>query len=129
MAPPEIRHDVLVVDSDPVARELALAALAHAGYVAAGAGTARQALELVAERSFRLVVADVLAPALTDCTFVRWLQDNQRLPLLLAIGPVPDELLDAALALPVRELIGKPYVPAALSAAVGREIAVDVPLI
>jgi CheY-like chemotaxis protein len=53
---------VLVVDDDPVAREILVDLLEEAGCQATAVGSAGEALSLLREKAFRLVVSDLQMP-------------------------------------------------------------------
>jgi CheY-like chemotaxis protein len=111
---------ILVLDPNAAAREAARSALESAGHAAVSADTADRALALLQTQSFELLVGDLLAPGLTSARFVEWLRRHPGLRVVLANRPAPAPLLEEALALPVRAVVGKPYRPAALRAAVER---------
>lgn len=53
---------VLVVDDDPVAREILVDLLAEAGCEATAVGSAGEALTLLRDQTFRLIVSDLQMP-------------------------------------------------------------------
>ncbi|MEY4375130.1 MAG: hypothetical protein RL760_1297, partial [Candidatus Eisenbacteria bacterium] len=80
---------ILVVEDEPLVRELMLAALGPAGYRVEAVGSAELALEriLADEVGYALVVSDVMLPRMTGIELARQLhQRRPMLPLLLLSG-------------------------------------------
>jgi two-component system, OmpR family, response regulator len=66
---------LLVVDDEPVVRELLPAALRHAGFTVATAATGQQALEAAYEAPPDLVVLDVMLPDMDGFAVIRRLRE------------------------------------------------------
>ncbi|MEY4374473.1 MAG: hypothetical protein RL760_639, partial [Candidatus Eisenbacteria bacterium] len=80
---------ILVVEDEPLVRELMLAALGPAGYRVEAVGSAELALEriLADEVGYALVVSDVMLPRMTGIELARQLHKRRpTLPLLLLSG-------------------------------------------
>jgi two-component system cell cycle sensor histidine kinase/response regulator CckA len=65
---------ILVVDDDPVVRDMAGEVLAEGGYHVRCVASRREALEIVAGERIDLVLSDVLMPQLDGPSLVRCLQ-------------------------------------------------------
>ncbi len=110
---------ILLVDDDPVVRELTSSVLRRAGHVVVGverASTALRELEIDHE-GFDLVITDLVMPGMTGlqlATQVRMTRPS--LPVLFISG-YSDELVDHAG--DVEPFLAKPYSAEALLATVG----------
>jgi PAS domain S-box-containing protein len=121
--PPSRAHGhgtVLVVDDEPLVRDLARAALASGGYTVLTATNGREAVELYAARGdeIALVVLDLTMPVLSGHeAFRQLLALSPRVRVLFVSGYSPDQLTDLE-----RErmagFLKKPYRPHELLAAV-----------
>lgn len=67
---------VLVVDSDPVARETVIGRLNGDGCHAAGAGSGEEALRLFEQRPFDLLVLDTELPGMSGLDLLRRIRDH-----------------------------------------------------
>lgn len=67
---------VLVVDDDPVAREILLDLLEEAGCQAIAVGSAGEALALLRQQTFRLVVSDLNMPGFSGDQLVRVIDER-----------------------------------------------------
>ena len=103
---PKSELTVLVVDDDPKLREVVGYALRREGYTIVEARDGAEALTLVAERRFDLLVVDVSMPEVDGFEFVRRVRaDDQQTPVLF-LSARSDEI-DRILGL---ELGGDDYV-------------------
>jgi CheY-like chemotaxis protein len=109
---------VLVVDDEPLLRQLAVRALEDAGYGVIEAAGAERALELARERAgeLRAVLLDMTMPGMSGA---------QALPLLLEIAPRARVLLSSGYSAEssaslagAAGFLPKPYAPSDLVAAV-----------
>ncbi|WP_322784874.1 response regulator transcription factor [Streptomyces justiciae] len=69
--------NLLVVDDEPIVRELLCAALRHAGFTVDSAGTGQEALERAREVSPDLVLLDVMLPDLDGFEVIRRLREHR----------------------------------------------------
>ncbi len=67
---------ILVVDDEPVNREVLATILGYAGHVVVEAGDGAEALALVRDRRPDLVISDILMPAMDGYEFVRQLRGD-----------------------------------------------------
>jgi DNA-binding NtrC family response regulator len=67
---------ILIVDDEPIVREAICDWLVDAGYSVKTAGTGEEALEIVAQQDFRLVILDVRLPGKTG---IRVLQEMKEM--------------------------------------------------
>lgn len=77
---------VLIVDDDPVIRELLQAYLAQEGYEVQCAGTAEQAESCLAERPVDLVMLDIRLPGKDGLTLTRELRVRSEVGIILITG-------------------------------------------
>ena len=111
---------ILVVDDEEVVRELTVEILRRSGYEPHGVPSAGQALELLDDEPFDLVVSDVVMPEMTGVEFLhelrkRWLE----LPVVLMTGGSKEpERTTKAVELGACSLIYKPFSSAELTDAV-----------
>ena len=68
---------ILVVDDEPAVRDLTVEILRRSGYEPHGVPTARQALDLLDEEQFDLVVSDVMMPEMTGVELLYELRRRQ----------------------------------------------------
>ncbi|GAB7104766.1 response regulator transcription factor [Streptomyces phaeofaciens JCM 4814] len=92
-AAPEV--NLLVVDDESTVRELLCAALRHAGFTVAAAGTGQEALDRAREVSPDLVLLDVMLPDLDGFEVIRRLREQHRPAPAPRGGHVPVVFLTA----------------------------------
>ena len=111
---------ILVVDDEPVIRDLAVEILRRSGYDPHGVPSARHALALLEQESFDLVVSDVVMPEMTGIEFLDELRESRpELPVVLMTGGSKEpERTTKAVALGACGLLYKPFSHAELTAAV-----------
>lgn len=116
---------ILVVDDEPVVRELTVEILRRNGYDPHGVPSARQALDLLDEETFDLVVSDVVMPEMTGVEFLYELQERRPgLPVVLMTGGSKEpERATKAVELGACGLLYKPFSQAELTAAVATALA------
>jgi two-component system, sensor histidine kinase and response regulator len=108
---------VLLVEDDPVNQQVAQAFLELGGLAVTIAGNGLQAVDLVRERAFDLVLMDMQMPEMggieaTRC--IRLLPQGEGLPIVAMTAAAMDEDRQACLAAGMDAHIGKPIVPAEL---------------
>ena len=111
---------ILVVDDEPVVRELTVEILQRSGYEPHGVPSAKHALELLDNEPFDLVVSDVVMPEMTGVEFLYELRERlPDLPVLLMTGGSKEpERATNAVELGACSLLYKPFSHAELTAAV-----------
>lgn len=77
-----MRERILVVDDDPMVRDVLVRFLQREGYTALVASDGREALEIVAHQAPDLVLLDVTMPGLDGFSVCRSLKDNPRTALI-----------------------------------------------
>jgi two-component system OmpR family response regulator len=87
--------NLLVVDDEPTVRELLCAALRHAGFTVAAAGTGQEALDRAREVSPDLVLLDVMLPDLDGFEVIRRLRERHRPAPAPRTGHIPVVFLTA----------------------------------
>ncbi len=87
--------DLLVVDDEPTVRELLCAALRHAGFTVAAAGTGQEALEQARAVSPDLVLLDVMLPDMDGFEVIRSLRERPRSGRTAVRGHIPVVFLTA----------------------------------
>lgn len=111
---------ILVVDDEPLVRKLAVEILRRGGYKPHGVSSARDALELLDQESFDLVVSDVVMPEMTGVEFLYELRERRPdLPVVLMTGGSKEpERTTKAVELGASGLVYKPFSHAELRDAV-----------
>lgn len=118
-----IRPDntLLLVEPDAFVRRCLVAALQQAGYRLLQASDGPEALEVVRQNPrLRMVISEVLLPSAPASSFLRELRKVRRdIPVLFTSGVHPGLLSQS---LPQRDILAKPFSPAALVERVGRQL-------
>lgn len=78
----------LIVEDDPVARQLSMRALAKCGFACAGASNAAEARELLAQRAFDAVITDLRMPKEHGYSLVVQLLDLPNRPVVVVMTGV-----------------------------------------
>lgn len=102
---------MLVVDDDPVMRELASAKLSEAGFEAVMAPDGAQGLELARTARFDLVITDVDMPMMSGFDLTRALRadpENAAAPIIVITGSEKPEAVDMAFAAGATSFLAKP---------------------
>ena len=74
---------VLVVDDEPIVREIAVRYLERAGYATKEAGDGRTAKRLLEQEPPDLVVLDVMLPGVDGLELCRWIRARSELPVIM----------------------------------------------
>jgi DNA-binding response OmpR family regulator len=109
---------VLVVDDEPIVREIAVRYLERAGYTTREAGDGRTAKRLLEQEPPDLVVLDVMLPGVDGLELCRWIRARSELPVIMltARGEEADRIV--GLELGADDYITKPFSPRELAARV-----------
>jgi DNA-binding response OmpR family regulator len=109
---------VLVVDDEPIVREVVVRYLEREGYETLEAADGNRAREVVEESSPSLVVLDLMLPGTDGLTLCRWIRSNSRLPVIMltARGEEADRIV--GLELGADDYVTKPFSPRELVARV-----------
>jgi DNA-binding response OmpR family regulator len=121
---------VLVVDDEPIVREVVVSYLQREGYRTLEAADGDRARELVEAESPSLVVLDVMLPGTDGLELCRWLRARSDLPVIMltARGEEADRIV--GLELGADDYVTKPFSPRELAARVRtvlRRSTADVP--
>jgi DNA-binding response OmpR family regulator len=109
---------VLVVDDEPVVRDVVVRYLEHEGFDTLIAGDGETARALIEEREPTLVVLDVMLPGIDGLSLCRWIRERSSLPVILltARGEEADRIV--GLDLGADDYVTKPFSPRELTARV-----------
>jgi two-component system, OmpR family, response regulator ResD len=109
---------VLVVDDEPIVREVVVSYLKREGYRTLEAGDGHRARELLESESPSLVVLDVMLPGTDGLELCRWIRGRSDLPVIMltARGEEADRIV--GLELGADDYVTKPFSPRELAARV-----------
>jgi DNA-binding response OmpR family regulator len=114
----EAMPTVLVVDDEPIVRDVVVRYLQSAGYRTLEAGDGERARVLVEEERPALVVLDVMLPGIDGLELCRWIRATSDLPVIMltARGEEADRIV--GLELGADDYVTKPFSPRELAARV-----------
>jgi DNA-binding response OmpR family regulator len=109
---------VLVVDDEPIVREVVIRYLERAGHQTLEADDGNRARQLVESEQLDLVVLDVMLPGTDGLELCRWIRSRSELPVILltARGEEADRIV--GLELGADDYVTKPFSPRELAARV-----------
>jgi DNA-binding response OmpR family regulator len=109
---------VLVVDDEPIVREVVCTYLAREGYRTLEAGDGDRARELLEAETPTLVVLDLMLPGTDGLELCRWIRNRSQLPVIMltARGEEADRIV--GLELGADDYVTKPFSPRELVARV-----------
>jgi len=109
---------VLVVDDEPIVREVVVRYLEREGHTTLEAGHGERARELLQRETPDLVVLDVMLPGVDGLELCRWIRARSALPVILltARGEEADRIV--GLELGADDYVTKPFSPRELAARV-----------
>jgi DNA-binding response OmpR family regulator len=109
---------VLVVDDEPVVRDVVARYLEHEGFETLLAADGDTARALIEEREPTLVVLDVMLPGIDGLSLCRWIRERSSMPVILltARGEEADRIV--GLDLGADDYMTKPFSPRELTARV-----------
>lgn len=109
---------VLVVDDEPIVREVVARYLTHEGHRAIEAADGNVARELIESSELDLVVLDVMLPGTDGLALCRWIRNRSELPVIMltARGEEADRIV--GLELGADDYVTKPFSPRELAARV-----------
>jgi DNA-binding response OmpR family regulator len=109
---------VLVVDDEPIVREVVVRYLERDGYATLTASDGDMARTLIEGRQPSLVVLDVMLPGMDGLALCRWIRDRSAMPVILltARGEEADRIV--GLELGADDYVTKPFSPRELAARV-----------
>ena len=109
---------VLVVDDEPMVREVVIAYLEREGFVVTEAGDGRTALELVAKTRPDLIVLDVMLPQVDGFTVLSQIRKTSDVPVILLTARTEETDRVLGLELGADDYVVKPFSPRELAARV-----------
>ena len=106
---------VLVVDDEPIVREVVVSYLRRDGYRTLEAADGRRAQELIEQASPSLVVLDLMLPGMDGLSLARWIRARSDVPVIMltARGEEADRIV--GLELGADDYVTKPFSPRELS--------------
>jgi DNA-binding response OmpR family regulator len=109
---------VLVVDDEPIVREVVVRYLEREGYRTLEAADGDRARELVERDEPNLVVLDLMLPGMDGLALCRWIRSTSQLPVIMltARGEEADRIV--GLELGADDYVTKPFSPRELAARV-----------
>jgi DNA-binding response OmpR family regulator len=109
---------VLVVDDEPIVREVVVRYLAREGHTTLEAGDGNAARDAIESSDPDLVVLDVMLPGIDGLELCRWIRSSSELPVILltARGEEADRIV--GLELGADDYVTKPFSPRELAARV-----------
>jgi len=109
---------VLVVDDEPIVREVVARYLERDGHTTLEAGDGHRARALLEQQSPDLVVLDIMLPGIDGLELCRWIRSRSELPVILltARGEEADRIV--GLELGADDYVTKPFSPRELAARV-----------
>ncbi len=114
-----IGGEILVVDDDPANRELLTRRLARGGYTSRTVGSGEEALALLQEQSFDLVLLDQMMPGLSGLETLRVMKDTPRLratPVLMLSAADDADVMVRCILAGAEDYVAKPFNPVLLTA-------------
>jgi DNA-binding response OmpR family regulator len=114
----ETMQTVLVVDDEPIVRDVVVRYLERDGFQTLTASDGDVARALIEERAPNLVVLDVMLPGTDGLSLCRWIRSRSSLPVILltARGDEADRIV--GLELGADDYVTKPFSPRELAARV-----------
>ncbi len=109
---------VLVVDDEPIVREVVVRYLEREGFRTLEAADGERARQLVERESPHLVVLDLMLPGMDGLALCRWIRSRSELPVIMltARGEEADRIV--GLELGADDYVTKPFSPRELAARV-----------
>jgi len=109
---------ILVVDDEPIVRDVIVRYLARDGFATLEAGDGEEARRLIETASPSLVVLDLMLPGVDGLELCRWIRGRSELPVIMltARGEETDRIV--GLELGADDYVTKPFSPRELAARV-----------
>jgi DNA-binding response OmpR family regulator len=109
---------VLVVDDEPIVREVVVSYLRREGFATLEAGDGDEARRLLEQGEFGLVVLDLMLPGTDGLQLCRWIRGRSDVPVIMltARGEETDRII--GLELGADDYVTKPFSPRELAARV-----------
>jgi DNA-binding response OmpR family regulator len=113
-----VTSTILVVDDEPIVRDVIVRYLARDGFATLEAGDGEEARRLIETASPSLVVLDLMLPGVDGLELCRWIRGRSELPVIMltARGEETDRIV--GLELGADDYVTKPFSPRELAARV-----------
>jgi DNA-binding response OmpR family regulator len=109
---------VLVVDDEPIVRDVVVRYLRREGYETLEAGDGLRAQELLHEHEPNLVVLDLMLPGIDGLQLCRWIRGRSDLPVIMLTARAEEADRIVGLELGADDYVTKPFSPRELAARV-----------
>jgi len=109
---------VLVVDDEPIVRDVVVRYLQREGFDTLEAGDGLHAQELLLEHEPNLVVLDLMLPGLDGLQLCRWIRGHSELPVIMLTARAEEADRIVGLELGADDYVTKPFSPRELAARV-----------
>jgi two-component system response regulator ResD len=109
---------VLVVDDEPIVRDVVVRYLQREGYETLEAADGMRAQELVREREPSLVVLDLMLPGMDGLELCQWIRSRSELPVIMLTARAEEADRIVGLELGADDYVTKPFSPRELAARV-----------
>jgi DNA-binding response OmpR family regulator len=109
---------VLVVDDEPIVRDVVVRYLRREGYETLEAGDGLRAQELLREHEPNLVVLDLMLPGMDGLQLCRWIRSHSELPVIMLTARAEEADRIVGLELGADDYVTKPFSPRELAARV-----------
>ncbi len=106
---------ILVVDDEPVVRDVVVRYLRRDGFTTLEAGNGDDARELIRDCDPSLVVLDVMLPGTDGLELCRWIRNRSELPIILLTARVEEADRIVGLELGADDYVTKPFSPRELA--------------
>src|SRR6266540_5515596 len=109
---------VLVVDDEPIVRDVVVRYLQREGYETLEAGDGLHAQELLRKHEPSLVVLDLMLPGLDGLQLCQWIRARSELPVIMLTARAEEADRIVGLELGADDYVTKPFSPRELAARV-----------
>jgi two-component system, OmpR family, phosphate regulon response regulator PhoB len=109
---------VLVVDDEPIVRDVVVRYLRREGYETLEAGDGLRAQELLREHEPSLVVLDLMLPGMDGLQLCQWIRSHSELPVIMLTARAEEADRIVGLELGADDYVTKPFSPRELAARV-----------
>ena len=123
--PTKIQGHILVVDDEPLNREMLVRRLRRMGFTASGAENGREALEIMAREPFDLVLLDILMPVLDGFQTLERLKRDEKLrhvPVIMLTALDEVSATVHCIEAGAEDYVPKPFNPVILRARIGASL-------
>jgi adenylate cyclase len=123
--PTKVEGHILVVDDEPLNREMLVRRLLRMGFTASGAENGREALEIMAREPFDLVLLDILMPVLDGFQTLERLKRDEKLrhvPVIMLTALDEVSATVHCIEAGAEDYVPKPFNPVILRARIGASL-------